>query len=45
MEVTEVEIFILKFKQLWKADLSAHRILDAQAGEEKLRKLLKKVKL
>ena len=33
MEVTEVEIFILKFKQLWKAGLSAYLDLDTQAGE------------
>ena len=33
MKVTKVETFILKFKQLWKAGLSAHLDLDTQAGE------------
>ena len=32
MKVMEVETFILKFKQLWKAGLSAHLDLDTQAG-------------
>ena len=33
MEVTEVESFVLKFKQLWKAGHSAHLDLDTHAGD------------